>query len=109
VRSLAALLLAACGDFSTHPPHILEPCARVETKLVTAADGCLLLVSANADAAHPDVLFKRPESEKCGGAEVLCLQPGESAWVMERVRPSPEPVWWPVDVACSLPECAPHP
>jgi hypothetical protein len=116
LSSIAVCLLLAC-DLNYHMPPA-DGCPRVEVEMVDAgaagaagaggeagADGCVLLVSANADADHPDVLFRRPESDSCGGPAVICLHPGESAWVLERVRPAPEPEWSATSVACDAAEC----
>jgi hypothetical protein len=107
---LVGLVLGAgvltCGEpWSAHVPA-LDGCPRVPVELVTATDGCLLLTSANANAEHPDVLFRLTSSTSCGGPSVLCLQPGDSAEVLERVRPSPVASWSVVPVVCSeVPQC----
>jgi hypothetical protein len=122
LSSIALCLLVASCDLNYHMPPA-DGCPRVEVKMVDAGvtgaagaggeggddgsgdDGCVLLVSANADDEHPDVLFRRPESDSCGGPAVMCLHPGESAWVLERVRPAPHPEWSAASVACDAAEC----
>lgn len=92
---LLCLLLAACGDFTTHPPDITELCPRVEVAAYTAPDdGCLLLESER------DALFRLDSSENCGGPAVLCLRPGETGYALERVRPAAPARWTVTPVHC---------
>jgi hypothetical protein len=79
-----ALLLLSC---SVHVPSATDPCARVEIAIVSAGPDCVRLENA------ADALFKLTNSESCGGPETLCLQPGQSAYVLERVRPSEGAKW----------------
>lgn len=96
---LAAVLLAACTEIDLHAPDLGSPtCARVEVAAYTAGDDeCITLRDANGLT-----LFRRAESESCGGPPCLRLEPGESALVLAKMSPGPEPEWQVERDACRL-------
>lgn len=100
-----ALLALACSDVSLHSPSVLDPfCTRVAIETYTApAETCIRLVDANGLT-----LFKRSDSDSCGGPPCLRLLPGETAFVLAKLRPdTAEPAWLvEIDDCDETPECA---
>jgi hypothetical protein len=88
-RIAVLALLVGCGDpINLHPPSVLDPCPRAAIEHYTAApDECLTLVSVH------DTLFRLDTSDSCGGPPCLALLPGESAYVLERLRPAAPAMW----------------
>jgi hypothetical protein len=80
------LLLAGCS-YSAHVPDMLDPCPRAVVEVVTAESECARLVS------EWDTLFRFDSSGSCGGPPCLVLEPGQTAYVLERIRPAPPAEW----------------
>jgi hypothetical protein len=85
-----SLLLAAC---SVHAPT-LNGCPRAIVEVVTAGEECVRLESVR------DALFRLDTSESCGGPPCLVLEPGQTAYVLERIRPGFPAEWRAVPVDC---------
>lgn len=99
---LALLLALACGDLTTNVPNLTSPtCPRVEIAVYTAGpDECIRLLDKDG------ALFKLATSESCSGPPCVRLEPGETAYVMAKIRPGPEPVWSVKADSCdAVPEC----
>jgi hypothetical protein len=88
IRRAAALLLLGC-DLTTHPPNLLELCPRVEVAAYTAEAGCVRLQDTNGMT-----LFRLSTSESCGGPPCLLLEPGQTGYALEKIRPSPDAEWF---------------
>ena len=98
--ALAALLLSC--DLTTNVPDLSSPtCPRVEIAVYTAGpDSCIRLLDKDG------ALFKLATSESCSGPSCVRLEPGETAYVMGRIRPAPEPTWLVYYGTCDeVPEC----
>lgn len=100
---LSALLLACSfepSDYSAHMP-VNPDCGRVAIAEYQAEADCVRLSDANGRA-----LFKLSTSESCGGPECILLKPGETGYVLEKVKLG-ERAEWDVQVgACDeLPKC----
>lgn len=93
-------LLLCCCSLDTHAPG-LDLCPRVPVASVTAGPGeCVRLESTR------DALFRLAESESCGGPACLVLREGETALVLERVRPSEGAEWRETRGSCEeMPPC----
>jgi hypothetical protein len=96
----AALLLCACS-YTAHPP-LLNGCPRVEVEAYTAgALECVLLEDTNGLT-----LFRLESSESCGGPACLRLDPGQTGYALEKIRPGPEAEWSVLQDACAeVPRC----
>ena len=87
------LAVVACSDdrFSVHTPNLFEQCGRMPIAEYYAETAeCIRLEDANGRA-----LFKLTTSESCGGPPCMRLNPGESAYVLEKVKPG-DPAQWDV-------------
>ena len=95
-----ALLLCACS-YGTHVPDITEPCPRVPIAAYTAgAEECILLDDVEL------ALFKLDTSESCSGPPCLRLEPGQTAYVMEKIKPGPAARWTAQHGPCAeVPKC----
>lgn len=82
---LLTLLSLSCAP--QHVPSLLDTCPRVEVAAYTAETGCLLL----RDQAN--TLFKLDTSESCGGPPCLLLEPGQTGYALEKVRPGFPATW----------------
>lgn len=88
---------------SVNTPNLSQPfCTRVEVETHTAAeDECILLRDENGLT-----LFKLDTSDSCGGPPCLRLEPGQSGYVLEKLRPGPPAEWSVTRGACgAVPQC----
>ncbi len=102
MRLLLTIVIAGCGDVSIHTPQPFDRCGRVEIATYTApADECLRLEDTSGTT-----LFRLSTSESCGGPPCITLQPGETGFVLERIKPDTAAAWDAQIGACdALPKC----
>lgn len=83
-----ALLCLACS-LEANVPNLSDPCSRVVVAEYTApAEECIRL-----DAANSVTLFRRADSEDCGGPSCIRVCGGDTALALEKVAPSEGADW----------------
>ena len=103
-KFLILSLVACSDDISVHTPNLLEKerCGRVPIAEYSAGpDECVRVEDLNGKT-----LFQLTTSESCGGPPCMTLRPGETGYVLEKVKPGYSAEWDVQRGACdALPQC----